>query len=159
MVYACPLVANRCTSTDYKCRNVHSCVVGILCGTITGKKKKKMMYLTAKNAGKNTLHTFHHQPISLVSFLQLANTTVPVIGQSLTGTSCRSTKRWQRCRRSRGRHWFWLVLRELAGAVWRTDWWSSIRPASAPLYHVSAWQKANTLVSAEVMEVRSWLST
>lgn len=30
--------------------------VGILCGTIAGKKKKKMMYLTAKNAGQNTLH-------------------------------------------------------------------------------------------------------
>lgn len=27
------------------------CSEGILCGTIAGKKKKKMMYLTAKNAG------------------------------------------------------------------------------------------------------------
>lgn len=27
---------------------------GILCGTIAGKKKKKMMYLTAKNAGQSS---------------------------------------------------------------------------------------------------------
>lgn len=27
---------------------------GILCGTLAGKKKKKMMYLTAKNAGQNS---------------------------------------------------------------------------------------------------------
>lgn len=28
--------------------------LGILCGTLAGKKKKKMMYLTAKNAGQNS---------------------------------------------------------------------------------------------------------
>lgn len=32
---------------------------GILCGTITGKKKKKMMYLTARNAGEHSILISH----------------------------------------------------------------------------------------------------
>lgn len=34
-------------------RNERLVFLGILCGTLAGKKKKKMMYLTAKNAGQN----------------------------------------------------------------------------------------------------------
>lgn len=41
------------------CISAPSCFEGILCGTIAGKKKKKMMYLTAKNAGQKTSHTFN----------------------------------------------------------------------------------------------------
>lgn len=43
-----------------------SCFVGILCGTIAGKKKKKMMYLTAKNAGEKTVHAVGSYLTSLI---------------------------------------------------------------------------------------------
>lgn len=61
---------------------------------------------------------------------------VPSFKQSLTDTSCRSMRKWQRCLHSRERRWFWLVLRVWADAAWRTGWWCSIPHALAPLSHV-----------------------
>lgn len=135
-----PFWPNAAIAQIYKCRNVPSCYVGILCGTIAGKKKKKMMYLTAKNAGQKTLHAAHFYPDISCSFFCHWLTIAPVFKQSLTDMSCRSMKKWQRCRHSRERHWFWSVLRAWADAAWRTDWWSSIPRALAPLYRVRhAW--------------------
>lgn len=62
MVHICHLLATCCNSTDL------SRFVGILCGTIAGKKKKKMMYLTAKNAGQDTLNVVDFYLMSLASF-------------------------------------------------------------------------------------------
>lgn len=49
--HACPLQVigynNICASESIYCFSL-----GILCGTLAAKKKKKMMYLTAKNAGQ-----------------------------------------------------------------------------------------------------------
>lgn len=62
---ACPRLAKCCNSKDI---NVHICLAGILCGTLAGKKKKKMMYLTAKNAGQNILHGLDVWLMSSLSF-------------------------------------------------------------------------------------------
>lgn len=51
------------------------CVVGILCGTIAAKKKKKMMYLTAKNAGEK-MPEKHFILISLYHCLKILITRV-----------------------------------------------------------------------------------
>ena len=53
LVWSIGVTANTPSAPQYCIQLVVVCgLSGILCGTISGKKKKKMMYLTAKNAGE-----------------------------------------------------------------------------------------------------------
>lgn len=57
-------------SRQHEGKSMFLCCQGILCGTIAGKKKKKMMYLTAKNAGLSfQVNPNSSLPLSLCPFI------------------------------------------------------------------------------------------
>lgn len=117
-------------------------VSGPLCAGVVGKKKKKMMYLTTKNAGNFIWalgKMIHYLVIFFILFYfflsQFDLLLLP--DQNLIVMSCGSTRRLPKSRPSGGRLWFWSELRVSAVVAWRTNCWCQIPNAMAPQSPVS----------------------
>lgn len=136
-------------------------VAGNLCTGVGGKKKKKMMYVTTKNAGdSNTflslyIYLFIFAPLSVLPSSFPLILAVVLLAQNLTDMRYCCTRRWPRSHLSRGKVWFWLVLRAWGGGDWRTSFYWGIHSSSAPLFHV--WNLELTVNGPEQMNYECML--
>lgn len=141
---------------------MENCPTANLCTGVVGRKKKKIMYLTTRNAGLVHRNISSHLYVDCVflnpsdcSFSLLFPYSV-ILWQSLTGMSYPSMRRWPKSLHFTGRRWFWLGHLEWADEAWRINCSCQILCTTAPPFPVSSVVLQGERIHTNTIHVTLW---